>query len=89
MFGTEIAAAVMYAAEMARKQEECEREAIEALPVEMQADAWAAKRVRDKKRAVEATAERRHREMCQAVRDSRPSAVGGFGLGFILGMGMD
>ncbi|MET3929567.1 hypothetical protein ABIE51_001454 [Lysobacter sp. OAE881] len=90
MFGiAEAAIAMKHYADIHRAQEQAEREAIEALPVEMQAAAWEAKRVRDEKRRVEAIAERRHQEMVSAVRyGSSGSTAGGFGIGFILGLGI-
>lgn len=75
MFGIELAMAQLM---IAQHEREAFKKALAAMPEHMQPAFEKAHREMLEKRHQEATAERRHRELCDAIRDSRPRGIGLF-----------
>ena len=68
----------MAAFEAERQYEMHFMQMVKTLPIEQQASAIQARRQAQEKRRLEALEERRHRELCDAIRSVRPSGLGLF-----------
>jgi len=75
MFGIELVIGQLL---IAQHEREAFQKALAAMPEELRPAFEKAHREMLEKRYQEAVAERRHRELCQAIRDSRPRGIGLF-----------